>query len=80
MEVFIVLFWFWEGDGNLVNSYRDCYLSLQNAIDAIQSGSDKIDEAGKPCRIYTPDEEIPARFGYCDEPPFIQIVKKVFDK
>ena len=30
--VYVVLFWYWEGDSNLVNTYEDCFLSKEDAL------------------------------------------------
>ena len=73
--IFIVLYWFWEGDSYLVNSYMDCFLTEYDAVSFAMT----LKYGDKVVKIYLPNEDIPneddGRYG---TPAFAQIVKKVF--
>lgn len=75
LKIFIVLYWFWEGDGYLVNEYRDCFLTQEDAI----SFANTLKFGGKTIKIYLPNEEIPEdNDGGYGSPAFTQIVEKIF--
>jgi hypothetical protein len=75
IKIFIVLYWFWEGDGYLVNEYKDCFLTYNDAVQFANT----FKRDGKTIRIYTPDEEMPnENEGGYGTPSFIQVVEKVF--
>ena len=69
MKVYVLLRWFWEGDGYLVNSYLDCYKSLNDA-----KSEPTIEFESK---IYLPEEPIPEEEeGSYYSDPFYQIIEK----
>ena len=74
MEVFVVLFWFWEGDNRLVNSYKGIFLTLDSAFDyasSLVAGKNKI-------KVYLPGKVIPEEISgnfYTDG--FAQIVHEI---
>jgi hypothetical protein len=75
LKIFIVLYWFWEGDGYLVNEYKDCFLTEDDAF----SFANTLKYGGKTIKIYHPDEDIPDEGdGGYGTSAFVQIVKKVF--
>jgi len=80
MKIYIVLYCFWEGDGNLIYEYRDCFLTMENAV----SFAEKLKWGESPIKIYTPND-----FGLLENPPeeedghygttaFAQIIEKIF--
>lgn len=74
-KIFIVLHWFWEGDGYLLNKYVDCFLTEQEAITSAKT----LKCRGEDIKIYLPGEIIPDEDdGFYGTPPFAQIVEKVF--
>ena len=75
LKIFIVLYWFWEGDGYLVNEYKDCFLTEQDAV----SFANTLKYGGKSVKIYLPGESIPDESdGGYGTSAFAQIVEKVF--
>lgn len=75
LKIFIVLYCFWEGDGYLVNEYKDCFLTLDDAI----SFANTLKYGDKNIKIYLPGEEIPDESdGGYGTPAFAQIIEKVF--
>jgi hypothetical protein len=69
MKVYVLLCWFWEGDGYLVNSYKDCYKSLKDAQSEPTIEHESI--------IYLPGERIPEEEdGSYYSDPFYQIIEK----
>ena len=68
MKIYIVLRWFWEGDGYLINSYKDCFKSLDESLKSCK-------ELG--LKTYLPSEEIPKEDeGYYNSSSFLQIIEK----
>lgn len=77
LKIFIVLYCFWEGDGYLVNEYKDCFLSEQDAI----SFANTLKYGGKTIKVFLPDEELPdeSTLGHSfGGVAFAQIIEKVF--
>lgn len=75
LKIFIVLCWFWDGDGYLTNEYKDCFLAEQDAV----SFANTFNYGGKTIKIYLPGESIPNESdGGYRTPAFAQIVEKVF--
>lgn len=72
MKVYILLNWFWEGDGYLVNSYVDCFGELKDIIAHAENLA-----AERNNRIYGIGQEIPkevdGRYGSLS---FYQIIEK----
>lgn len=82
IKIFIVLYWFWEGDGYLINEYKDCFLSLDEAIkfaNTLKYGSSTLAKHNPPSKVkvYLPNEEIPDE-EHGDGKAFAQIIEKVF--
>lgn len=75
LKIFIVLYWFWEGDGYLVNEYKDCFLTEEEAV----SFANTLKYGGKTIKIYLPSDSIPDESdGGYRTPAFAQIIEKVF--
>lgn len=75
LKIFIVLYWFWEGDGYLVNEYKDCFLTEEEAV----SFANTLKYGGKTIKIYLPSDSIPDESdGGYGTPAFTQIIEKVF--
>lgn len=77
-EVYILLFWFWEGDGYLVNSYLDCFLTLEEALKiADQYGI----AHNQKYKIYLTGEKLPDEdSGGYHSVGFLQIINRIFDE
>lgn len=75
LKIFIVLYWFWEGDGYLINTYEDCFLTEEDAL----SFANTLKYGGKTMKIYLPGDTIPDESdGGYRTPGFAQIIEKVF--
>jgi len=76
--VYIVLEYFWEGDGYLVNSYGDCFLSEQEALEYATKKAKPFPVERRP-KIYKYDEVVPDESdGDYNSTPFYHIIKKEF--
>jgi hypothetical protein len=65
MKVYVLLLWFWEGDGELVNSYVGVKRTKKEVSKLVTL----------PFKIYQPEEEIPdERSGRHGSPSFYQII------
>lgn len=74
IKVFVVLYWFWEGDGSLVNKYEDCFLTKDDAM----SFANTLEYDDKTLKVYLPNDVIPdENEGGYGTRPFIQIIEKV---
>lgn len=73
IEVFILLHWFWEGDDNLINEYKDCFLSLEEA----KESATNIKFNKSTVKLYLFDEKTPSD-GHYGQPGFAQIISKKF--
>jgi hypothetical protein len=75
MKIYVILFWCWEGDGRLVNSFiavtKD--YSKENIKETIEkSTGEKINR-----RIYYLNEKIPGEFaGGYRSPGFYQVIER----
>ena len=68
MKIYIVLRWFWEGDGYLISSYKDCFKSLDESLKSCK-------ESG--LKTYLPSEEITEEHeGHYNFSSFLQIIEK----
>lgn len=77
LKIFIVLYWFWEGDGYLVNEYKDCFLTEEESISFANTLTPIF--GGKTIKIYLPGNTIPDESdGDYGTPAFAQIIEKVF--
>ena len=75
LKIFIVLYWFWEGDGYLVNEFKDCFLTEEESV----SFANTLKYGGKTIKIYLPSDSIPDESdGGYGTPAFAQIIEKVF--
>lgn len=72
MEIYVVLFWFWDGDGYLINSYDKCFLNLERAV---QFARETSQENGK---VFLPGEDLPKEEdGHHLTPGFKQVIIEV---
>lgn len=81
IKVYIVLSWYWDGDGYLVHDYRDCFLKKHEAVSLARVIllEDEFYSKNKNVKIYNVDEEIPKIIGGgCSESAFLQIIEKTF--
>lgn len=73
ITIYILLYWFWEGDSRLVNSYEDSFLSEKDAYDCFLLK--KINDE----KLYKVGESIPEEdSGDWGDDSFYQIIKKDF--
>lgn len=79
-QIFIVLYWSWDGDGYLVNKYIDCFSNEQEAVKFCETFAyNQSMIIRKSIKIYLPGDRIPDEDnGDYGTPSFVQIVKKVF--
>jgi hypothetical protein len=91
ITVYVVLNWFYEGDSYLVNSYEDCFLTIEEAVNYANKKASKLALGEAPIHprtksnkkiehknIYMPGEELPDEEGGWGSPSYIQILKKEF--
>lgn len=71
--VYVVLYWYWDGDGYLSNQYLDCFLNEEESKKFAKNMMDEYHTR----KIYLPGEPIPNNDGG-DGPGFIQIISKKF--
>lgn len=88
--VYVVLEWYWDGDGYLVNTYVDCFLTEHEALECahekavprpIYKWSIKEKKPSKTMmtpKIYMPNENIPDEDHQAECNMFLQIIKKEF--
>lgn len=68
LNVFIVLFCFWDGDGYFTNGYETCCLSINDCLEHISEKEEErkqsilngmnLNTEYKPLKIYFPGEEL----------------------
>jgi len=74
MRIYVILYWFWEGDSHLVNSFVDIATNIDDADKIIA-----ID--GQPMsQTYYVLESIPAEYhGNFGDPGFYQVIVKTLN-
>lgn len=74
MKVYIILFWFWEGDSYLVNSFVDCKKTMKESL--ILCSEEAKGKSFVP-KLFVPGEDIPKEDdGHYGTPGFFQIIEK----
>lgn len=76
ITVYVVLYWFWEGDSYLINTYEDCFLNKEEALKYAEKESLK---GNTKLKIYKDGEDIPEESdGHYGSDGFIEIIEKQF--